>query len=562
MVSGIEQIGSALGTKGIYVKNYGPGSLATISMLGGSSSQSLIKWQDIPINNPMLGLSDLSLINLRHFDNAVIKAGGASTTEGQGAITGVIDLSQDINPDNGLSLEMNAGSLGLLSYFGQVRYTGEKVSLRGSYEHSYVKNEFDYTNSSSTQTKKQTHGTYENQMITQHLAWTITPTQSISLDIWWQDAHRLIPPTTVQNRSEAQQRDKVQRYVINYKIAKGKSLFQSKVAWFDETNDYLDPQILLQANNRFKKFFHQSHYDVSLGENLSLTADYNLSVVKGRSESYEEKLSTLEAYIASRYTNNSMEVLLGLKTAYNDFSSMPLVPYMSLEKSLSDKINVKFNLSQEFRFPTLNDLFWIPNSSNTLLPEKGWNQELSFNYNHGTVSFSSLIFHRVIDNWILWAQEENAFFFTPTNLSKVRSYGASSNVQYACTECPLSPKIELNYNYIVSENLEEIQNPKIKKGDPLLYTPKHNFAGNLTAKINRSLSAAFNFQYFSSSTGINENLDDYFLCGLGIFKIFQIEDQKIELNLVAKNLLNANYRVIERRPMPGRQLYFKIKYSI
>ena len=36
-----------------YIKSYGLGSLATISLWGGNASQTLITWEDVPITNPM-----------------------------------------------------------------------------------------------------------------------------------------------------------------------------------------------------------------------------------------------------------------------------------------------------------------------------------------------------------------------------------------------------------------------------------------------------------------------------------------------------------------------------
>ena len=49
---------------GAFVKSYGSGGIATISLRGSSAGQSTITWNGVPVLNPMLGLQDLSLIPL------------------------------------------------------------------------------------------------------------------------------------------------------------------------------------------------------------------------------------------------------------------------------------------------------------------------------------------------------------------------------------------------------------------------------------------------------------------------------------------------------------------
>ena len=44
---------------GTYIKNYGPGGLATSSIRGGSASHTILLWNGMPIQSPMLGQLDL-----------------------------------------------------------------------------------------------------------------------------------------------------------------------------------------------------------------------------------------------------------------------------------------------------------------------------------------------------------------------------------------------------------------------------------------------------------------------------------------------------------------------
>ena len=54
----------------VYIKSYGLGSIATLSIRGSSSNQNLLLWNEVPVDNPMLGLSDISLIQNGALKNA------------------------------------------------------------------------------------------------------------------------------------------------------------------------------------------------------------------------------------------------------------------------------------------------------------------------------------------------------------------------------------------------------------------------------------------------------------------------------------------------------------
>ena len=59
-------------SSGLYVKQYGPGNLATISIRGSSASQTQLFWNGIPVNSPTLGSSDLALLPIDFFNSLTI----------------------------------------------------------------------------------------------------------------------------------------------------------------------------------------------------------------------------------------------------------------------------------------------------------------------------------------------------------------------------------------------------------------------------------------------------------------------------------------------------------
>jgi iron complex outermembrane receptor protein len=82
----------------VSIKNYGVGGSSTISFRGTGAGHTQILWNNISINNVMLGQTDLSLIPVGIIDEADILFGGASLQTGSGGIGGMIALN-NLPPD-------------------------------------------------------------------------------------------------------------------------------------------------------------------------------------------------------------------------------------------------------------------------------------------------------------------------------------------------------------------------------------------------------------------------------------------------------------------------------
>ena len=85
---------------GVFIKNYGAGSLATSSIRGGSASHTLVLWNGLPVQSPMLGQLDLSLLPSNFVENVSVEYGGNTSMWGSGAIGGTIALDNQADFSN------------------------------------------------------------------------------------------------------------------------------------------------------------------------------------------------------------------------------------------------------------------------------------------------------------------------------------------------------------------------------------------------------------------------------------------------------------------------------
>jgi len=560
-----EQIGPLIiENSNIFIKSYGSGSLATLSLRGGNANQALVKWNDIPIANPMLGLSDLSLLPLVLFENAEVSPGGYSVLEGNGAMTGLIRLSNNISTENKSgALNVSVGSFGKQFYAAQLNLGSSKLKSQSKIFYNSANNDFNYSINSTLPERKQTNANFESRGLMQNLSFDISQKSRVNLDIWLQKTFREIPPTTTQNVSEAEQDDILNRYVLSYTYFADKFYIKSKLAYLDEENNYRDAQILIDTENQFKRWFHQSRFHFNTKKALDFSLFYEYSNTTANTEFYADaqKLDQIALGFSARKEWSNLSVLGALRKEWNQNTNAPLSPLLTIHYQLDDKSTFELKVSKEFRFPTLNELFWIPGGNADLLPEQGWNQELTYTFNHTFKNrFSITLYHRLIDDWILWGLLEGSPIYSVTNLAQVRSYGGEIKSEQRFNLGPFNSNLKIGYAYTISENQKTISNPTIERGDQIFYTPVHRMFFNWNVDLN-CLNFRFNSNYTSSTVGINNNLEGYLLSNIFLSKKLAIGKQNLDLGLRFNNIFNTQYRVIERRPMPGRNFTLNLNFN-
>ncbi|MEZ4800658.1 MAG: hypothetical protein R2809_12970 [Flavobacteriales bacterium] len=127
------------------ITSYGPkGMLATARVNGSPSDYTSIYWNNLSLNNPALGLTDLSLIPVAFFSNISYSQINASKGIGQGAMAGSINLE---NRNLGKKLEISTGVNSLNNAFVYLNWQEQFKSFfwQTQIKKESNKNEFSYT---------------------------------------------------------------------------------------------------------------------------------------------------------------------------------------------------------------------------------------------------------------------------------------------------------------------------------------------------------------------------------------------------------------------------------
>ena len=100
----------------------------------------------------------------------------------------------------------------------------------------------------------------------------------------------------------------------------------------------------------------------------------------------------------------------------------------------------------------------------------------------------------------------------------------------------------------------------IEEGDQLFYVPVENLLAGIRIDY-AQWSGYYYHHWFGSSTGINEDVQAGNIGSAGLNFNFLQRKLKWSLYLQADNVWNVPYRIIERRPMPGRSFMGGVRFS-
>lgn len=542
----------------VYVKSYGQSASATTSMRGGSAGHTVVLWNGLSLQSPMLGQLDFSLLPAFLTDEIELHYGGNSAHWGSGAIAGVIALGNTPYWDtpDAVALRATGGSFGFQDFQIKARIRRGSWLAQSRIFFRRANNDFTYRIQPGLPLKSQVHSAMEQSGFLQELYWRPRPNQQLALHLWTQYHFREIPPTTVQNRSEATQEDGFLRLALHWKSVGKRSVAQARAAWFRERLDFRDPLILLQSSSHFHTAMLETEIALHLLPNWRLLTGISSNWTQAHTPAYSTppRQYRIAPFVSSSLYAGPLLLHLHLRQEITDGRPLPLVPALDGRVSLRPWLNLSARISRNFRLPTFNDLYWQPGGNPDLLPESGWSTELGCRAEVAdSWSVSLTAFSRRIDNWILWSLQPGNSLWSAYNLSKVWSRGIEQRFSRQ-VKIGTHSQIRLSggYDFVRSTNEIAIQNPRMEAGRQLLYTPVHQaFASGSVLFKN------WNIQYGHTFTGAVESVNAGALPGytVGNFSCAaRLDFQNIRASVFAQihNVWNVNYRVIERRPMPGR----------
>ncbi len=592
----------------IFVKQYGRATLSTVSFRGTGPSHTQVLWNGMRINNPMLGMTDFSMIPAYFIDDASLLHGTSSVGETGGGLGGAVRLSTRPTQADGWGLQYVQG-VGMFKTFDEfLRLTwGDdhwQISTRAVYQSS--DNDYKYRNRDKKEliyddnhtiigsyypVERNKSGAFADLHLLQEVYYNTGRGDRFGLNAWYVRSNRELALLTTDyaddTRFDNRQREDTFRGVLSWDHLRKTWKLSAKAGYIHTRMAYdykRDPgngimTSMTRSRSRVNTLFGDIsgeyavdgrwffNVDVALHQHFVKSIDKNIILQEGGKGivGYDQGRVELDGVLSAKWRPNDRTGLSVVIREQMYGNRWVTVPAFFADYVLSKRGNIvaKASISRNYRFPTLNDLYFLPGGNPDLKNESGFQYEAGLSFSvgrtkHYILSGSVSWYDQHINDWILWLPTTKGFF-SPVNIKKVHAYGveAQANMEVALAK---EWRLEMNgtFSWSPSINEGEPMSPADRSiGKQLPYEPE--FSATATGRLNyRNWGLLWQFCYYSERYTMSSNdislagqLPSYFMNNLTLEKSFSLRWADLSLKGTINNLFDEEYLSVLSRPMPG-----------
>ena len=604
----------------IFVKSYGRATLSTVAFRGTSPSHTQVSWNGMKINNPMLGMTDFSMIPSYFIDDASLLHGTSSVNETGGGLGGAVKLSTKPADADGFGVQyiQGIGSFKSFDEFLRLTYGNDhwQISTRAVYSSS--PNDYKFLNRDKKENvydenmniidqyypvERNRSGSYKDLHILQEVYYNTGKGDRLGLNAWYINSNRELAMLTVDHGSDTdfdnRQREQTFRGVLswdhirrNWKVAAKGGYTYTWMA-YDYKRDLGNGVMahMTRSRSRINTIYGQAEGEYYIGNKWLFTANLSMHqhFVESRDKNivlqqggngilgYRKARPELSGSVSAKWRPTErwgMSLVIREEMFGREWT--PIIPAFFIDGVLSKRGNIaaKASVSRNCRFPTLNDLYFLPGGNPDLKKESGWSYDAALSFAVGkqnvySLSGSASWFESFIKDWIIWLPTTKGFF-SPDNIKDVHAYGVElqADLNVALTK---EWQLGLNgtFSWTPSINVGEPRTPADKSvGKQLPYVPERS--STITGRLSwRRWVFLYKWCYYSERYTMSSNdislsgkLPPYFMSNISLEKSIPLKHIELSAKGVINNLFNEQYLSVLSRPMPGInfQIFLGIKF--
>jgi vitamin B12 transporter len=554
----------------VYIKTYGVSSLASISVRGGSASQTQTTMNGMIMNSPTTGQLDYSTIPSFIFNNLQIQYGSQVSLMGSGAIGGSVHLSNQQNfiKRKQIRITYQQASFNSLLPIASIRAGDSTKQLFISAYYKQAQNNIAYF--TNAEKKRIDHAAQNQKGVYVDYSFRIK-NHTLKYWSWYQQMNRDLPGTTSAPYSDATQYDRNWKQGIQWTYAKKRNVIQGRLGYQEDKMNYESDTSNIHSIISSRIIQAELEYRYQLNTHVNLLAGSQLILQEGMSDNFVTSSvhqNKYAVFISSsiRFLTNKLIFLPSVRQEWCN-TWVPFTPSLGINYFIFPTLKLHGLAGYNYRIPSLNDLYWNPGGNNSLKPEHGWGYEggVTFEKKYRALEIYQDVtaYTRTISDWILWTP--NNGIWMPDNIQRVWSRGLELESGIKIHSGRYSFHIRNSFAYTKSTNESDLQSTDQRLGKQLIYVPYYK--NSLSTSIaTRRVEAGMIYNYTSWSFITSDNSD--YLNPYHLFDVFSnitldFKKAKSILTLSARinNLFNTNYKVVSSRPMPMRNYQLTISYT-
>ena len=408
----------------IFVKSYGRATLSTVSFRGTSPSHTQVTRNGMKINNPMLGMTDFSMIPSYFIDDASLLHGTSSVNETGGGLGGAVKMSTVPAQNEGFGMQyvQGVGSFKTFDEFVRLTYGSNMWQISTRAVLSSSPNEYKYKNHDKKENiydddmnivgqyypvENNRSGSYKDFHFLQEVYYNTGKGDRFGFNAWYINSNRELPMLTTDYGEEMdfdnRQREHTFRSILswdhfrsNWKLS-AKGGYTNTWMAYDYIRDVGNGNMahMTRSRSMINTFYGQAEGEYFIGKKWLFTAnvaahqhfvesqDKNIILQEGGKGivGYNKARVELSSSVSAKYRPTEkigLSFVMREDMYGEDFT--PLIPAFFIDGVISKKGNItaKASVSRNFRFPTLNDLYFLPGGNPNLKKESGITYDAGF----------------------------------------------------------------------------------------------------------------------------------------------------------------------------------------
>ncbi len=592
----------------IFVKNYGRATLSTVSLRGTSPSHTQVTWNGMRINNPMMGMTDFSMIPSYFIDDATLLHGTSSVNETGGGLGGAIKLATAPAAAEGFGMQyvQGVGSYETFDEFLRLTYGNDHWQLSTRAVYSSSPNDYSYRNRDKKENiydsqmniigqyhpvERNRSGSFKDLHVLQEAYYNTGRGDRFGLNAWYINSNRELQMLTTDygafTNFDNRQREHTFRGLLSWDHLRSDWKLAAKAGYIHTWMAYdykRDPgngvmTSMTRSRSRVNTFYGQADGEyyadkwlftgsIAAHQHLVMSEDKNVILQQGDRAvvGYDKGRIELSGVATAKWRpTDRIGLSFTLREEMFGTEWTPLIPALFVDGVISQRGNIiaKASLSRNFRFPTLNDMFFLPGGNPDLRPEQGWSYDAGVSFAVGredrySLSGSVTWFDSHVKDWILWLPTTKGFF-SPRNVKDVHSYGIELKADLSIA---LGGDWHLagggTFSWTPSINESEPMSPADKSvGKQLPYVPE--ISASVTGTLSwRTWSLLYKWNHYSerytmssNDLSLSGNLPPYYMNNLTLEKRFSLPWAELSIKGAVNNLFDEEYLSVLSRPMPG-----------
>lgn len=563
---------AAMQDGGAFFKQYGVTGSSTISRRGADANQTQINWNGLPINNPMLGMSDFNTLMSWGTGEMFLVEGGNSAVVGSGSMGGTLFMRNGLqflegghvtNSEVQSKAMLTAGSFGERNLAAHVKMLGKRTFASFDVANFTHKNAFVFNDLGLELPKRKMENALRTQQmmrVVSGMKWKRSQLRGV---VEFAGMSRQLGLAMGSLQPLGKQLDLNLRGLLEHQVTfKGHlSMLQRLGGVMDQIDYYSTPNDTLGSLSRGKTLHYQNEiYYTRKSVRFLLGTDFQYQ--RANTEYYLGwAIRILPASLVGLYWSDRKWSAVG-NARYEWNERMPTAG-LSLQFQASRRLAWKSNVHSSFRRPTLNDLFWVSGAAlSPLKSEKGWGSELGLmvktdltTYKQCQLQFTAEItaYYRELDFPILWVPA--GAVWRATNLSGGGRYaGAQLSVQAQAHIRQSKMGLQINLDRVKALVKQAESGPEYQQ----IFVPLYN--GNIALSWHRP---KYQFSVNTQLVGLRYIQTDN-LASLPAYALVNAQwrypavlNKKglvIDVGIQTQNLTQTQYFSMPGRPMPGRSV--------